>query len=127
MTSDAQLMDLTPEVVTQKWYRGATPPFAVVADYENGDPVVLTGARAEMELKDLNGNLLKTYSSDSGQGIVFTDAANGAMLISPEAKDTSDLPVDQVLRYDLLVRLADDSVWPFYRGIIVVKEQTTEL
>ncbi len=127
MTSDAQLMDLTPEVVTQKWYRGATPPFAVVADYENGDPVVLTGARAEMELKDLNGNLLKTYSSDSGQGIVFTDAANGAMRISPEAKDTSDLPVDQVLRYDLLVRLADDSVWPFYRGIIVVKEQTTEL
>lgn len=126
-TSDAQQLNLGPEEVTQRWFRGATPPYAVVAEYDNGDPVVLTGAYAEMELKDLNGTVLKTFSSASGQGIVFTDAANGALRISPETLGTSDLPVNQTLRYDLLVKLADNTVWPFYRGIIVVAEKMTTL
>lgn len=122
MTSDAQELELRAPIVNMRFYRGATRPITVTADI-SGTPIDLTGATAEMEILDAERNLLMTL--ETGAGIVLSAPLDGEMIISPESVGTASLPLSNVLRYCLIVTLADTSVWPLFRGIITVTEKET--
>lgn len=124
MTTDAQQLSLKAPYVALEFYQGMTVPFTVTATDTAGDPIDLTGATVEMQIRRADGTLALTLAT-GGQGIVLTTPASGIMTVSPEVVGTGSLPVDVTMYTDMKVTLSSGVVYPFFRGTVVVYDNIT--
>lgn len=102
MTTDAQNIDLSPAFVNfTNLVQGDTFSFTItLTDGDNDDaPINLTGTTADMDIRRLDGTLVMALSN--GDGIEYTDAANGVMTCTVSATDTTSLNPEFTYLYDV--------------------------
>lgn len=116
MTTDAQLIDLTPKRVQFLWQQGDDVTFTVTFP----GTVSMTSSTAKMVIKRSNGDIALTLNMSSGitlAGQVFT--------VDVTKAQTAALPTEVTLYYDFQWTNASAKERTVVSGTIQVKPQIT--
>lgn len=119
-----------PGTVPWPIYRGDNPetPLIIEEGDEGGpyEPVNITGSTFAMRIQQKRGNLEVLTLTTSNGGIVITDAANGEFKVVFSSAQTTALPTNCPMLYDLQwVNSSGDKKTLIAGEITVAKDVTT--